>query len=327
MVYQGGPLLYSAELVSFYWGNFTLAELSTMQNYLKNLAAHISGINAPAMANQVPVLWQYNCVCAHLGAMYNQRNPPASSTDAGVQAMVLGLQVTGHLPAFSPSRLIIVFTKGISFSGYGVIPGWCGYHSAWGTDQYYALVPQPTAGAACATDDNTAWESVTSHEVQEAMTDPSPGTGWVEGGGEGGDSCNFQEFTLPFGTIQKFADNSQQTCSVWTPTFPAFWVKPFTPWAGYEMGVGYFLAGDFTGDGKTDLVHIVAGTNYVNVWISNGDGTFNVKPFTPWAGYAMNIGNFLAGDFNGDHKTDLIHIVAGTDYANVWTSLYYGFHC
>ena len=46
-----------------------------------------------------------------------------------------------------------------------------------------------------------------------------------------------------------------------------------------------------------------------------------------WAGYAMNVGHFLAGDFNGDGKTDIVHFVAGSDHANVWTSLYYGFHC
>ena len=41
----------------------------------------------------------------------------------------------------------------------------------------------------------------------------------------------------------------------------------------------------------------------------------------------MAAGYFLAGDFNGDGKTDLFHIAAGADYANVWTSLYYGFQC
>jgi hypothetical protein len=377
MVYQGGPLLSSAELVSFYWGNFTAAEVSTMQSYLQNLAAHISGANPPA--NQAPVLWQYNCVCAHLGDTYNDPNAPPTSTDTGVKDKVLALQAAGELPPFSPSRLIIVFTKGISFPGYGVSNGWCAYHNYWGTNEYYALVPQPTAAALCATDDNTAWESVTSHEIFEAMTDPIVGTGWIEGTGEGGDSCNFNEAALPFGTVQRFADNSQQTCSIWTPTLPPFWVKPFTPWAGYGMGigyflaadingdgktdlvhivagsnyanvwisngngtfsvssftpwagygmgVGYFLAADINGDGKTDLVHIVAGTNYANVWISNGDGTFNVKQFAPWPGYGMGIGHFVAGDFNGDGKKDLTHIVAGSDYANVWTSLYYGFHC
>jgi hypothetical protein len=37
----------------------------------------------------------------------------------------------------------------------------------------------------------------------------------------------------------------------------------------------------------------------------------------------MNVGYFLAGNFNGDSKEDLVHTVAGSDYANVWTTLYY----
>jgi hypothetical protein len=106
-----------------------------------------------------------------------------------------------------------------------------------------------------------------------------------------------------------------------------FSVTQFSPWAGYDMHLGYFVAGDFDGDGKTDLAHIVAGFDYVNVWRSNGNGTFAVSQFKPWAGYAMSVGHFLAGDFNGDGKTDLTHAVAGSDYANVWTSLYYGFQC
>src|SRR5215471_5361077 len=99
-----------------------------------------------------------------------------------------------------------------------------------------------------------------------------------------------------------------------------FDVKPFRPWAGYAMPNGASLTADINGDGKTDLVHVVQGADYVNVWRSKGDGTFDVKPFRPWAGYAMPNGIWLTGKFTGSANTDMVHIVQGADYANVWRS-------
>jgi len=99
-----------------------------------------------------------------------------------------------------------------------------------------------------------------------------------------------------------------------------FDVKSFSPWKGYAIPNGVWLVGDFNGDGKSDILHAVAGTDHANVWLSKGDGTFDVKSFSPWSGYAIPNGDWLVGDFNGDGKSDILHAVAGTDYANVWLS-------
>lgn len=84
----------------------------------------------------------------------------------------------------------------------------------------------------------------------------------------------------------------------------------------------HFSTGDFNGDGRTDLFHVV-NDNYAHVWISNGDGTFEIKPrFPATNGYAMkNDANykFLTGDFNGDKVSDVLHIV-NNNYARVWIS-------
>ena len=62
------------------------------------------------------------------------------------------------------------------------------------------------------------------------------------------------------------------------------------------------MAGDFNGDGRTDLAVANNGSNYVSVLLGNGDGTFQNQ-----VRYAAgtNPSSIVAGDFNGDGRTDL----------------------
>ena len=62
------------------------------------------------------------------------------------------------------------------------------------------------------------------------------------------------------------------------------------------------MAGDFNGDGRTDLAVANAGTNDVSVLLGHGDGTFQDQ-----VRYAAGTGPaaLVAGDFNGDGRTDL----------------------
>jgi FG-GAP-like repeat len=98
-----------------------------------------------------------------------------------------------------------------------------------------------------------------------------------------------------------------------------FDIKEFSPWPGYQISP-VMLIGDFDGDGKSDLLHVMAGAGRADIWSSNGDGTFTVRPFTPWPGYPMSTGRMLIGDFNGDKRSDVFHAVDGADYAYIWTS-------
>jgi hypothetical protein len=97
-------------------------------------------------------------------------------------------------------------------------------------------------------------------------------------------------------------------------------VRTFRPWAGYAIPNGLWLPGDFNGDGRDDILHAVANSDYTHPWLSKGDGTFDVKTFRPWAGYAIPNGLWLVGDFNGDGRDDILHAVAGTDYVHLWQS-------
>ena len=62
------------------------------------------------------------------------------------------------------------------------------------------------------------------------------------------------------------------------------------------------MAGDFTGDGRTDLAVANFDDNTVSVLLGNGDGTFQ-----PQVTYAVGSdpGAIVAGDFTGDGRTDL----------------------
>ena len=213
MTYNGGGIIAVPEVVALYWGNFAATDISSMQTWFAGWAGYIGGALAPAGLDEV--LLQYGVYSASVGVHYNEVSAPPNATDTDVKNKVIALQAMGHLPAFAANRIFVVMTNGITFSGYGTV--WCAYHGGWAANSYYAICPYPTAGGCEPT--ATALGNLqyaVSHEIQEAATDPIPGTGWVEGGGEGGDGCNQQTVDMTFGVLQRFADNIQNACSVWT---------------------------------------------------------------------------------------------------------------
>ena len=79
---------------------------------------------------------------------------------------------------------------------------------------------------------------------------------------------------------------------------------------GSSLTPGSSLAGDFTGDGRLDLV-LVEVADGITMWVGNGDGTFQ-------APRELSLGNqvpytLVAGDFNGDGRPDLAAANYGSD--------------
>jgi FG-GAP-like repeat len=107
---------------------------------------------------------------------------------------------------------------------------------------------------------------------------------------------------------------------IWASVPGSFEVKTFRPWDGYDMSRGAMLIGDFDGDGKSDVFHAIPGSDFSNIWYSNGDGTFDVQSFSPWPGYVMDTGTWLVGDFNGDGRADLLHVLPGKSSVDIWLS-------
>jgi hypothetical protein len=91
----------------------------------------------------------------------------------------------------------------------------------------------------------------------------------------------------------------------------------FQPQVQYPVGkkpIGIVTA-DFTGDFHLDLAVVNAGRNpdysgSVSVLLGNGDGTFQPEVQYPVGSYPDAI---VAGDFNGDGRTDLAVVNAGTN--------------
>lgn len=87
--------------------------------------------------------------------------------------------------------------------------------------------------------------------------------------------------------------------------------------AGFSAGAVDFIAHssddefipmDINGDGKTDLLHIhrIASLNFLNVWLSTGDG-FMLASDEPGAPFSSD-NWYVAIDVNGDGKSDLVEV-------------------
>ena len=98
--------------------------------------------------------------------------------------------------------------------------------------------------------------------------------------------------------------------SMSSPSLAQFSVSQFSPWSSYSISDGSMVMGDFNGDGKADVIHVIENTDYVHVWLSQGNGKFDVKKFSPWPGYPGSA-VLLTGDFDGDGKSDVLHAVVG----------------
>jgi hypothetical protein len=68
---------------------------------------------------------------------------------------------------------------------------------------------------------------------------------------------------------------------------------------------------DLTGDGADDIVLIRPNQGGADIRLTNRDGTFTGSMFYPYVGDPTPLaeGTFLVGDFNGDGKQDLAHIL------------------
>lgn len=89
----------------------------------------------------------------------------------------------------------------------------------------------------------------------------------------------------------------------------------------------FFIPGDFNGDGRADFLHIQDDT-HAETWLGQADGSFAFVDAAP-SGYQFKPGaydldqndaRYYAGDWDGDGRTDLIHITE-KQAVKVWISV------
>ena len=217
IVSTGNGSVLSPELVPLFWGDWTAAEQANTIAYLQSFALYLSGFSAPN--GMEPVTKQYGVLGAHVVPGFSiGMGSDTLIKDTGIYQRIHLLQSQGNLPPDSPSRVFVVFLRGIgqfryNFDDAGALvnANTCAYHNS-NYSTYYAVLPwevmnaNPTSNCAGA----AGFQATISHEIMEAATDPIVGNSWLTQQdwlhtGEGADQCG--KNTLAFGTVSTFTDN------------------------------------------------------------------------------------------------------------------------
>jgi hypothetical protein len=193
--YHGGPILEHYTIYPLYYGNWTQEQIKTQQAFLQNLAAYISGENAPT--GEQPTLWQYGprhasvatAVWVDQTTSSNQytstcnrpspgsQNSPGNLWDCDVQQIIKAHQGSepNEVPDFGPEKVIFLFPA----PGFTDTSCNCGgYHWSESDSAFYGAVFDEPPGGPYA-DADSYFQAVTSHEVFEDATDPATGNFWA----------------------------------------------------------------------------------------------------------------------------------------------------
>ncbi|SHN35572.1 FG-GAP-like repeat-containing protein [Rhizobacter sp. OV335] len=81
---------------------------------------------------------------------------------------------------------------------------------------------------------------------------------------------------------------------------------------------GSWQAIDINHDGISDLVHLKDSAGHYSIWLSKGDGTFNVTEYT--TNEDLTVGSWQVMDVDGDGIQDLIHLKDNSGNFSFWFS-------
>ncbi|HLG61454.1 MAG TPA: hypothetical protein VKY19_05950 [Ktedonosporobacter sp.] len=237
LLYHGGPVMGgTAHVFAIFWeptGSFVSA------NYNSLITRYFNDIGGSSLYHNNT---QYHDSGGHFassavlsGTFVDKIAYPANPiSDTQVRAEVSRAQSINHW-ASGIGNIFFVFTaknENICInSSTCSFTTFCAYHSFFGTNTIYAAMPYTgTSLAGCGTPvspnhdfDSDSTINVTSHEQNEAATDPLLNAWFDATGQEIGDKCNFNFGpTLPSGgdvvfnghpyEVQKEWDNLKQTC-------------------------------------------------------------------------------------------------------------------
>jgi hypothetical protein len=221
LTYRGGPLLSAAEVFIFFWGDAWRSEPhATLMGQLNDFFEF--AVASPLIDQLGEYSVQDYAIGrgTRTGAIALTATPPATVTDADVQAMVRD-QIASN-PAVAqptPNSLYFVFLPpGVTsdLQGSSSCVGFCGYHNNI-DGLHYAVMPYVDCGGCMVGGLSLldAFTAVASHELCEAITDPEPSgiLGWYDdANGEIGDICAWRTKQLGAYTVQLEWSNAQGQC-------------------------------------------------------------------------------------------------------------------
>jgi hypothetical protein len=226
---HGGTVLTSVQVVTIYWGT----EWSTGTNAA--LPAQVDGFFDFILSSSViDLLGEYSLPGknighgSRIGSVKITNSEPGTTTasgrlvtDAQIQTALQGWINAKTVPAVTANTLYFVYlppncvSDGPSGNGASC-KQFCGYHDSFGSGIYYAVIPFANCSG-CVFPGNflDTLTEVSSHELCEAITDPTLGTWWdPNSGNEIGDICNRQTVRLGNYLVQTEWSNSQTSCSI-----------------------------------------------------------------------------------------------------------------
>lgn len=233
LVYNGGPIQKSPKVYLVFWGwssaNDTTADPSGMASYLINYMTGWGGSNTANVGTQYTGNGQGNVtnpLNTYSGSWFdNSSTPPTNYAESDIQAEAN--KAVSHFGYNADANYVIVTPHNYTTSGF--MTQFCAFHNSMsggsGPIAYTDLPYIPDAGSGCGAASVTSSQLdgvsiVSGHEVEETITDPGAGNGWLDSSGaEIGDKCawtNDQVQVMSNG--QSFAeqpewDNSVAGCS------------------------------------------------------------------------------------------------------------------
>lgn len=219
LTYRGGPLLSAVEVFTVFWGAAWQDAQAPAMDRLREFFQYI--VTSPLLDQ----LAEYSVTGAAIGhgsvvgsAAITESEPPATASDAAIQAQLSAWIADGTIAKPTSNRLYFVYLPpGVvaDLGGQQSCSSFCGYHNSAGSGLFYAVMPFPDCdGCRGGSPVLDALTSTSSHELCEAITDPIPGRGWYDdANGEIGDICAWRTRSLDGWTVQLEWSNQLNDCA------------------------------------------------------------------------------------------------------------------
>ena len=220
LTYRGGPLLTNVEVFTIFWGSSW--QRTDQGTILAEINAFFDFILTSPLLTQ---LGEYSVAGKTIGsgkrvgsAIVISPKIKNMTTDTAIQHM-LQTEIANNpaVPQPGPNTLYFVYLPpGVRVVAFGAssCQAFCGYHSDFASQIFYAAMPYPGCpGCLGGLSSIDALTSTSSHELCEAITDPTPGLSWYDDlNGEIGDICAWTTKKMGNYTVQLEWSNAAGSC-------------------------------------------------------------------------------------------------------------------